>query len=77
MIVALPELTIRSFPHFFLSRFNASYYRNMLRGKRIMFIGDSLSRNQFESMLCLLSQGVPAQDITNSSIPSIVSEKVH
>ncbi|KAJ6912984.1 protein trichome birefringence-like 5 [Populus alba x Populus x berolinensis] len=30
-----------------------------LRGKRLMLVGDSMNRNQFESMLCLLREGLP------------------
>lgn len=30
----------------------------MIRGKRLVFVGDSISRNQWESMMCLLRNGV-------------------
>ncbi|PKI52660.1 hypothetical protein CRG98_027000 [Punica granatum] len=30
-----------------------------LRGKRLMLVGDSMNRNQFESILCLLREGLP------------------
>lgn len=30
----------------------------MLRGKRLAFAGDSLNRNQWESMMCLLREAV-------------------
>ncbi|XP_022995816.1 protein trichome birefringence-like 33 isoform X1 [Cucurbita maxima] len=37
-----------------LSRFNASMMLETLRGKRMMFVGDSLNRGQYVSMVCLL-----------------------
>ncbi|XP_074280683.1 protein trichome birefringence-like 5 [Silene latifolia] len=41
-----------------LPRFNATDFLVKLRGKRLMLVGDSMNRNQFESMLCLLRQGL-------------------
>ena len=31
----------------------------MLRNRRLVFVGDSIGRNQWESMLCMLSSAVP------------------
>lgn len=42
-----------------LPRLNATEMLERLRGKRIMFIGDSINRNQWESLLCVLSNVVP------------------
>ncbi|MQM04628.1 hypothetical protein Taro_037432 [Colocasia esculenta] len=42
-----------------LPRFNATDFLERLRGKRLMLVGDSMNRNQFESMLCLLREGLP------------------
>lgn len=42
-----------------LPRFNATDFLERLRGKRLMLVGDSMNRNQFESILCLLWQGLP------------------
>ncbi|GAV59723.1 PC-Esterase domain-containing protein/PMR5N domain-containing protein [Cephalotus follicularis] len=42
-----------------LPMFNASDFLERLRGKRLMLIGDSMNRNQFESILCLLREGLP------------------
>ncbi|KAK1354321.1 hypothetical protein POM88_047577 [Heracleum sosnowskyi] len=37
-----------------IPRFNAAAMLNLIRGKRLVFVGDSINRNQWESMLCLL-----------------------
>ncbi|CAI9098453.1 OLC1v1035099C1 [Oldenlandia corymbosa var. corymbosa] len=41
-----------------LPRFNATDFLVRLRGKRLMLVGDSMNRNQFESLLCLLHEGL-------------------
>nr|DAD45682.1 TPA_asm: hypothetical protein HUJ06_003912 [Nelumbo nucifera] len=41
-----------------LPRFNATDFLEKLRGKRLMLVGDSMNRNQFESILCLLREGL-------------------
>ena len=41
------------------NRFNATLMLEKLRNKRIVFAGDSIGRNQWESLLCMLSSGVP------------------
>ncbi|KAI5055815.1 hypothetical protein GOP47_0029336 [Adiantum capillus-veneris] len=40
-------------------RFNGAHLLEMLRGKRMVFVGDSLNRNQWESMLCMLRESLP------------------
>ncbi|KAF2307689.1 hypothetical protein GH714_030809 [Hevea brasiliensis] len=42
-----------------IPRFNASDLLERSRNGRIVFAGDSIGRNQWESFLCILSQGVP------------------
>ncbi|KAH1108813.1 hypothetical protein J1N35_012581 [Gossypium stocksii] len=41
-----------------LPRFNATDFLERLRDKRLMLVGDSMNRNQFESILCLLHKGL-------------------
>lgn len=44
-----------------------------------MFIGDSVSFNQFESLLCLLHAAVPNSNIRedkNASIPTVIFEVI-
>ncbi|KAF3436546.1 hypothetical protein FNV43_RR23638 [Rhamnella rubrinervis] len=37
-----------------IPRFNATRMLELIRGKRLVFVGDSINRNQWESMLCML-----------------------
>ncbi|EOX95266.1 Trichome birefringence-like 6 [Theobroma cacao] len=39
-------------------RFNAEKMLGLIRGKRLVFVGDSINRNQWESMLCMLMKAV-------------------
>ncbi|CAI8601551.1 unnamed protein product [Vicia faba] len=41
-----------------MPRFNGSDMLELLRGKRLVFVGDSLNRNMWESMVCVLSNSV-------------------
>ncbi|PUZ36371.1 hypothetical protein GQ55_9G032700 [Panicum hallii var. hallii] len=42
-----------------LPSFNATMMLEMLRGKRMLFVGDSLNRGQYVSLLCLLHRAIP------------------
>ncbi|CAA0809742.1 Protein trichome birefringence-like 5 [Striga hermonthica] len=42
-----------------LPRFNATDFLVRLKGKKLLLVGDSMNRNQFESLLCLLREGLP------------------
>ena len=41
-----------------LFRFDARKALEMLRGKRLVLVGDSIGRNQWESIMCLLRRAV-------------------
>ncbi|KAK6132540.1 hypothetical protein DH2020_033749 [Rehmannia glutinosa] len=50
-----------------LPRFDGVELLRRLKGKSIMFVGDSLSRNQWESLLCLLYTAVPGTKYTQAT----------
>ncbi|XP_039066772.1 protein trichome birefringence-like 39 [Hibiscus syriacus] len=47
-----------------LPRFNGVYFLRKWRGKKIMFVGDSLSLNQFQSLICMIQAWVPTSHIS-------------
>ncbi|KAJ4813937.1 Protein trichome birefringence [Rhynchospora pubera] len=47
--------------------FEPQRFLDLVRGKKLAFIGDSIARNQFESLLCLLSQVDTAIQIEGNS----------
>ncbi|PIN07814.1 hypothetical protein CDL12_19633 [Handroanthus impetiginosus] len=44
-----------------LPRLNGSHMLELLRGKRLVFVGDSLNRNMWESLICILRNSVKDQ----------------
>lgn len=58
-----------------IGRFHAKDFLKKMQGKKIMYIGDSLSLNNWQSLVCLLYAGVPKSDITletNTSMSTIM-----
>ncbi|GFQ06092.1 protein trichome birefringence-like 41 [Phtheirospermum japonicum] len=47
-----------------LSRFDGVELLRKFKGKSIMFVGDSLSRNQWQSFICMLYTSVPRSNYT-------------
>ncbi|XP_073143900.1 protein PMR5 [Henckelia pumila] len=47
-----------------IPRFNGLYFAMKMRGKSIMFVGDSLGRNQWQSLVCMIATGLPATSPT-------------
>ncbi|XP_060209269.1 protein trichome birefringence-like 31 [Lycium barbarum] len=52
-----------------LPRFNALKMLEMLRDKRLMFIGDSIQRGMFESMVCLVQSVIADGDDSIIRVP--------
>ncbi|MBA0710508.1 hypothetical protein Golax_009790 [Gossypium laxum] len=48
--------------HCNLPRFDGKVMLEMLRNKRLVFVGDSIGRNQWESLLCMLASAVANKD---------------
>lgn len=52
--------------------FNTTSMWERLRGKRMMFVGDSLNRNQFASLICLLHSVIPESAKSMQTVNSII-----
>ncbi|KAK1352629.1 Trichome birefringence-like protein [Heracleum sosnowskyi] len=60
-----------------LPRFDAKIMLEKMRNRRIVFVGDSIGRNQWESLLCMLSSVVPNKtSVYESRAPAGSLEKV-
>lgn len=44
----------------FFIRFNATDMLEKIRGKRLMFAGDSLQRQQWQSLVCMVESVIPS-----------------
>ena len=42
-----------------ICRFNGKDFLKRFKGKKIMFVGDSLSENQWESLICMVHAAIP------------------
>lgn len=60
-------------------RFNALKLLDVLRNKRLMFIGDSVQRSTFESMVCMVQSVIPDKKKSFHRIPpmKIFKAEVH
>ncbi|KAG0463640.1 hypothetical protein HPP92_019200 [Vanilla planifolia] len=55
----------------YLPSFNATLMLENLRGKRMMYVGDSLNRGQFVSMVCLLHRIIPENSKSMETFDSL------
>ncbi|XP_075474283.1 protein trichome birefringence-like 38 [Primulina tabacum] len=56
-----------------IPRFDGLDLLKRLKGKKVMFVGDSISSNQWESMICLLHNAVKGSNITSHENSSTVT----
>ncbi|XP_065860111.1 protein trichome birefringence-like 43 [Euphorbia lathyris] len=60
-----------------LPRFNGRRFLLKMRGKRIMFVGDSLSLNQWQSLNCMIHTAVPKAKYSLKRIGGLSIFKFH
>ncbi|XP_057470878.1 protein trichome birefringence-like 34 [Actinidia eriantha] len=60
-----------------LPRFKATALLERLRGKRLVFVGDSLNRDQWVSMVCLVESAIPPTLKSKKINGSLITFKAH
>ncbi|KAG8387848.1 hypothetical protein BUALT_Bualt02G0063900 [Buddleja alternifolia] len=50
-----------------IPRLNGIEFLMKMRGKSVMFVGDSLGRNQWQSLICMIAAGLPSSSPTQIS----------
>ncbi|KAL8140931.1 hypothetical protein V2J09_006952 [Rumex salicifolius] len=56
-----------------LPRFDGMEFLSRMKGKNVMFVGDSLGRNQWESLVCLVSSALPKSSPTQAIMGDPIS----
>ena len=56
-----------------MNRFDGVDFLKRMKGKKIMYVGDSLSLNFWQSLVCLLHAAVPNSNITQRNTLQIKS----
>ncbi|KAI3427615.1 PMR5N domain-containing protein, partial [Psidium guajava] len=60
-----------------LPRFSGEDFARRMRGKKILFVGDSLSLNQWQSLTCMLHASLPRSNYTLSRTGDVSTFDVH
>ncbi|XP_020203781.1 protein trichome birefringence-like 19 [Cajanus cajan] len=55
-----------------LPLFSATQFLNLVRGKKMAFVGDSVGRNQMQSLLCLLSHVSEPEDVSHKYSSDVI-----
>ncbi|KAJ1380812.1 PMR5 N-terminal domain [Sesbania bispinosa] len=55
-----------------LPLFNATQFLELVRGKKMAFVGDSVGRNQMQSLLCLLNHVSQPEDISHKYSSDVI-----
>lgn len=58
LLLSFIQVSLLVIPVILVLRFNAKALLKKLTNKRLVFVGDSLNKNQWISMLCLLDSGI-------------------
>lgn len=56
-----------------LPRWNGAYFARRVRGKRIMFVGDSISMNQWQSLACMIYAANPTSPYQPTTTTALLS----